>query len=131
MNPHPRHPSRHWPAAAVKLAIVAIVVWFIRRFAVDAFDDLSKHRFHVDFLWLAASGGFYLVGSLFCGLFWHCTLRALGQNVGLLVALRAFFIGHLGKYVPGKAMVIVLRASLIRGPGVESAWPWPAFSTRR
>ena len=43
-------------------------------------------------------------------------MRAMGQRVGLLAAIRAYFIGHLGKYVPGKALVVVLRAGLVRGP---------------
>jgi len=100
---------------------VVLVVWFIRGFVVNALEGLSKHRFHVDFRWLAASGGLYLLGSLFCGLFWHRILRTLGQETPLLKTLRAFYIGHLGKYVPGKAMVVVLRAGLIRGPGVEAS----------
>lgn len=35
--------------------------------------------------------------------------------------MRAYFIGHLGKYVPGKAMVVILRAGLVRGPQVDTA----------
>jgi hypothetical protein len=34
--------------------------------------------------------------------------------------LRAYYIGHLGKYVPGKAMVVVLRAGLIHGRGLPA-----------
>jgi glycosyltransferase 2 family protein len=112
---------RRWLLGAAKLAIVAVVLWFIRGRIVEWWGDLEGHKFHFDIGWLAAAGGFYLLGSLCCGLFWHRTLRALGQDVGLPTALRAFFIGHLGKYVPGKAMVVVLRASLIRGPGVEAS----------
>jgi uncharacterized membrane protein YbhN (UPF0104 family) len=54
-------------------------------------------------------------------LFWHQALRALGQRVRLADAVRAYYIGHLGKHVPGKAMVVVIRAGLIRGPGVDGA----------
>jgi len=106
---------------AVKLLIVVLVVWFIRRTLVEAWEELGKRHWQFDFWWLVASGGFYLLGSLLCGIFWHRTLLALGQNVSLLNAIRAFYIGHLGKYVPGKAMVVVLRAGLIRGPGVDTA----------
>ena len=45
------------------------------------------------------------------------TLRVLGQSVSLPLALRAYYIGQLGKYVPGKALVVILRAGLVRGPG--------------
>jgi len=39
-----------------------------------------------------------------------------GRNVE-----RAYLIGHLGKYVPGKAMVVVLRVGLITPYGARAA----------
>ena len=84
-------------------------------------QNSKRARRAVDFWWLAASGGLYLLGTLFSGIFWHRVLRALGQNVGFWTALRAYYIGHLGKYVPGKAMVVILRAGLIRGQGVDTS----------
>jgi hypothetical protein len=71
--------------------------------------------------WLVLSGLLYLLGMLFAGLFWHRVLLDLGQEPGLGETLRAYFIGHLGKYVPGKAMVIILRAGLLAGPRVDPA----------
>ena len=44
----------------------------------------------------------------------------LGQRPGVWDTLRAFYIGGLGKYVPGKAMVVVLRTGLVRGPRVDT-----------
>ena len=52
-------------------------------------------------------------------MFWHQSLRALGQELPLLHVIRAYYIGHLGKHVPGKAMVVVIRAGLVRRPGVD------------
>lgn len=123
MNDAPRiHASlRRWLTAAAKAAIVLLVLWFIRGRIVEWWGQLDQHRFHLHYGWLALSGGLYLAGTLLCALFWYHTLRALGQEVGLGQALRAFFVGHLGKYVPGKAMVVILRAGLIRGPGVEAS----------
>ena len=62
----------------------------------------------------------YLVGLTAAGIFWLRTLHALGQEARLFETLRAYFIGHLGKYVPGKAMVVVLRAGLIRSHRVDT-----------
>jgi glycosyltransferase 2 family protein len=115
-----RRSLRRWPILAVKLLIVALVVYFIRRTIVGAWKELENHSLHVDYAWLAAAGGFYLLGTLFCGVFWHRILRAMGQEVGFWRSLRAFYLGHLGKYVPGKAMVVILRAGMIRGPGVDA-----------
>lgn len=115
------HRRKRWLKAAIKLAVVAVVVWFIRGAIVDAWTELSKHEFQFDYPWLVVSGVLYLIGMAPCAVFWHRTLRTLGQQVGFGRTLRAYYIGHLGKYVPGKAMVVILRAGLIRGPGVDSS----------
>ena len=113
--------ARRWLVVATKLLIVVLVVWFIRRTLVNAWQQLDEHPWQFDFRWLAVSGGFYLLGTLLCGIFWHRSLLALGQSVSLARALRAYFIGHLGKYVPGKAMVVILRTGLVRGEGVDTS----------
>ena len=112
---------KRWLFAAIKLLIVVIVLWCVRRTLVDGREKLGEYRWRFDIWWLAAAGGLYLLGTLFSGIFWHRALRALGQDVRLPHALRAYYIGHLGKYVPGKAMVVVLRAGLVRGEGVDTA----------
>ena len=48
-------------------------------------------------------------------MFWYRLLRQLGQRPTALAAVRAYYIGHLGKYLPGKACALLLRATL-------SAW---------
>src|SRR5262249_43939437 len=40
-------------------------------------------------------------------------LHATPTPVGLARALRAYLVSHLGKYVPGKAMVVVVRAGMV------------------
>ncbi len=121
MPDNPRKHRQRWVLVAAKLTIVVVVVWFIRSTIVSGWTELEKKPPHINYAWLAAAGGLYLLGTLFDGVFWHSILRALGQNVSFWTALRAFYIGHLGKYVPGKAMVVILRAGLIRGPGVDAS----------
>jgi glycosyltransferase 2 family protein len=113
--------QRKWLVAAIKLSIVGLLVWFVRRTLGQAYEDLRVHPLHLNAAWLVAGGGLYLVAMLPSALFWQRVLRAMGQRVGLLPAIRAYYIGHLGKYVPGKALVVVLRAGLVRGPGVSGA----------
>ncbi len=43
-----------------------------------------------------------------------------GARRAALANLGAYYIGHLGKYVPFKVMVVVLRTGLICGPGVHA-----------
>ena len=70
--------------------------------------------------WKADSSGLlwasilYACGMLPAALFWRRCLGALGQETQLLESMSAYFVGNLGKYFPGKAMVLVLR---VRGLG--------------
>jgi uncharacterized membrane protein YbhN (UPF0104 family) len=110
---------------AAKLLVVALVIWFVRGTLVEAWRQLGEHRWSLAPWWLVASGALYLGGLLPAGVFWWRVLRVCGQDAKLGETLRAYYIGHLGKYVPGKAMVVVLRAGLIHGqrvnPGVAAA----------
>lgn len=46
-------------------------------------------------------------------------LQSLGQNPRLSTAIAAQCLGHIGKYVPGKAMVVVLRVGALARDGVR------------
>lgn len=76
-----------------------------------ASQDVSP--WSVNPFWLTVAGLLYLAGLAPNWLFWRQTLLALGAQPGWLASLRAYYIGHLGKYVPGKAMVVVLRTGLL------------------
>ena len=100
--------------------MVALLVWGIRGTLQTALRQLGDRNasWTIAPAWLPAAGGLYLLGLLPCGLFWRGTLRRLGQSAGAWQTLRAYYIGHLGKYVPGKAMVVVLRTAFVpRGAG--------------
>jgi len=109
-----------WLLAAIKLLIVALIVWFVRGTIAGALAQVSASRWSFAPGWLALSAILYLLALLPEGLFWHRALRALGQDARLGETLRAYFVGSLGKYVPGKAMVVVLRTGLIRSPRVDT-----------
>jgi glycosyltransferase 2 family protein len=121
MNQEPPGRPRRWLALAVEALIVAVLLWFVRRTIADAWQQLGTHQWRFHAWWLSAAGALYLLGMLPCGVFWHRTLLALGQPASLRQSLWAYYIGTLGKYVPGKAMVVVLRAGLVRGQGVDAS----------
>jgi hypothetical protein len=107
-----------WPLVKLLLGL-AIVVVIGRRFYLDLSDHPGLLRQSLRPGWLVLSGALYLLGLGFSALCWHRLMRGLGQRPPFLVALRAYFIGHMGKYLPGKAWAVFLRASLVRGPGVS------------
>jgi len=97
------------------VAIVGAVGW---RFARDLQrPELWERSFHPG--WLALSGLLYLLGMSFWTAFWYRLLRLTGQQPTLPAAVRAYYLGLLGKYLPGKAWALLLRATLARGRGVR------------
>jgi glycosyltransferase 2 family protein len=112
-------PSRKWLLLIAKLAIVGLLLWGVHRTLAEAYDKLRDKQLHLEPLWLVAAGGLYLLAMVPSVLFWHRVLRVLGQEAGFFKTLRAYYIGHLGKYVPGKALVVVLRAGMVRGERVN------------
>lgn len=67
--------------------------------------------------WLAAAGVAYLLSWLPSVWFWRTLMRAMGSRVSFRDAARAYYCGQLGKYIPGKAMVLVIRAALVKDRG--------------
>jgi glycosyltransferase 2 family protein len=68
---------------------------------------------------LAAAAGLYAVGLACWGGYWLLLMRRQGEPLTLGRAARAYFVSQLGKYVPGKAWAILLRATLVRPDGVR------------
>ncbi len=111
--------KRPWWLAA-KIAVIAIVVGFVWRTLLDAWSQLGQYPWEFQGQWIAVAAVSYVLALLPPSLFWYAALRSLGQRPSFWEALRAYYIGHLGKYVPGKAMVIVLRAGMIRSSRVDT-----------
>ncbi|MEM6473186.1 MAG: lysylphosphatidylglycerol synthase transmembrane domain-containing protein [Planctomycetota bacterium] len=71
--------------------------------------------------YLIAASVFYAAGLTAGGLHLRESLLTLGDRVSVSQAIIAQLIGHLGKYVPGKAMVVVLRSRELASAGVKLA----------
>jgi uncharacterized membrane protein YbhN (UPF0104 family) len=115
-----RERRKKWLLLTAKLLAAAIVIWAVHRTLYTAWQQAGQYDWQLEPLWLVVAGGLYLGGLSLAGLFWHHVLRTLGQDARWGESLRAYLIGHLGKYAPGKAMVIVLRAGLIRSERVNT-----------
>jgi hypothetical protein len=100
---------------AVKVAVAVLVVAAVGRHVARTWGDLSRHHatLHVEPGWIAVSVVLYLLGLSACGAYFGRVMDAGPTPVRRDAALRAYLISHLGKYVPGKAMVVVLRAALV------------------
>lgn len=106
-----------------KIVLLALVAWGIHSTLWRGWQKLENEHWNISQLrpaWLVAAGACYLLGQLGPGFFWWRVLCWLGQPARPLETLRAYYIGHIGKYAPGKALVIVLRAGLLRAGGTTA-----------
>jgi glycosyltransferase 2 family protein len=108
-----------WWLWAIKLMVVVAVCIFVSGTFRSAIGTLAERPWQIHPPWLVAAGLLYLAGVMPMAWFWWRVLAALGQRPGWWTTLHAYFLGHLGKYVPGKALVVVIRVGLLR-PWVRS-----------
>ncbi|HZT81404.1 MAG TPA: lysylphosphatidylglycerol synthase domain-containing protein, partial [Gemmataceae bacterium] len=107
-----------WPWLKA-LLIVALLAWIGREFARDLGKDPHLLERTLRPGWLALSGLLYLAGLAFSALYWDRLLRHLGQRPPATATLRAYYLGHLGKYAPGKAWSLLMRVGMARTAGVR------------
>jgi uncharacterized membrane protein YbhN (UPF0104 family) len=81
----------------------------LRRERDTALAQVPSWR-NLDLSALTTAGLLYAIGLIPGGMVLGEATKSLGHSVSLRGTLSAQIIGHLGKYVPGKAMVVVLRA---------------------
>lgn len=113
----------YWIKFAVRALILILVAWGVWRTALNARGEFAREGIawsEMRLGWLALAMLFYLIGMFPSCIFWWKTLQAMGQRPTFTETLRAFYIGHLGKYVPGKALVVVIRTGLIRSERVDT-----------
>ena len=120
MHPH-RLRWKKWLFAVVKLLVFGLLVWFLRDMLTKAVADLRKHPWQVQPAWLVLAGVCYFVGLMPVPIFWNRLMRSAGQDVGLFETIRAWWISQIFKYIPGKAMVLIVRTGMLRSPQVETA----------
>ena len=96
-----------------KLAIVAVVLYFAGDATRKAWTQISEEGLSISPGLAIASGLAYLMGQAPMAWFWRKTLIALGQPAPIVPATVAFYISQIGKYVPGKGMVVVIRTERI------------------
>ena len=92
------------------LVLLAVALYRGREDALSAAHDVGP---------AAAAGSLLavLAGLLCSALVWRTLLTALGAPLPLRAALHVFFVGQLGKYVPGSVFAVAAQMELGRAHG--------------
>ncbi len=120
-----------WAKALLALLIVVGVAWFfVRIVSSSELQEIDPTRTPWQLLCekiLAASpmmlvlaGGLYLLGLAFSAAFWMLLLGWAREPLPVGIAVRAYYLGHLGKYAPvGKGWAFLIRVGLAFQGGVR------------
>lgn len=113
---------RLWPV--LKWVLFALVIVFVGRRAWQLWREGDVGSVAIHWPCLVVAGALYLIGWLPSVLLWHRLIHNLGGSSNRWDVARAYFAGHLAKYIPGKASVLLIRVGLLadRGcsPGVSA-----------
>lgn len=121
MPPMRRGRSTWWPwlRGVLAVAIVLGVGWQFARLLTR--PELWDRPWRVHYGWLCVCLLSYAIGlGTWCG-FWLRLLDRVGLHPRASAAYRAYYLSQLGKYVPGKAWALVMRATAM--PGVRLGIP--------
>ena len=105
--------------SAVAVALIAAVGWQFTKLLRS--PDLAAHEFRIHWQYLVFAGLLYLGAHTLWGTFWVQLLRSQRGGFPWSVGIRVYFLSQFGKYVPGKAWVLLLRVGLLRGQGLSPA----------
>jgi hypothetical protein len=114
---------RQFVVRAIKLAIGLVVLVAVGRYAWATWAALRAEGTapRLDLAGFAWAVVLYLVGLVLDGIWFARVMDASPTPVPRWASVRAYLISHLAKYVPGKAMVVVVRAGLVVPYGARPA----------
>lgn len=101
-----------WVAAVVA---VAFLVWSVAK----QWDKIVHDFASLDALTVTLGIGFTIVALVANMLSWRAMMAASGYRVRLAAASSIFFVGQLGKYIPGGVWSIAAQAELGRAHGLQ------------
>lgn len=111
--------------AVVGAAVLLAVSWHVGKTLVDL-----NHRGGLPRLspaWVAAAIVAYSLGLGVYAIYYVRVMAASSTPIGRFAGSRAYVVSHLGKYVPGKALVVVMRVGMSVPAGARPATA--AFAT--
>ncbi|WP_339733706.1 lysylphosphatidylglycerol synthase transmembrane domain-containing protein [uncultured Gimesia sp.] len=105
----------------IKWGLLALVLYFVGRQGYQLYQEQSESLTEIQIkpMWLILAGCCNFVAWLPSVWFWQRLMITSGEQVGFWPTARAYYCGHLGKYIPGKVSVLLIRATLLKEFGVR------------
>ena len=111
--------TRPWLWRALRIGFVVLAVGLLVVALVDQWNNISSGWRELPVRALVLAGAAVLLGLFFSALAWRALLADLGQHVPVMGAVRVFFVGQLGKYLPGSVWPVVAQMELGKAHGLS------------
>lgn len=98
-----------------KLVIISFVLYSVFRQTRSSWDKLPN--FQYDPTALLVSGILYVLGLFIFGLYYSRVVRLVTPGICTRTCIKSYILSHPAKYVPGKAMVVVMRVGMLSRAG--------------
>ncbi|WP_417382074.1 lysylphosphatidylglycerol synthase transmembrane domain-containing protein [Gimesia sp.] len=104
-----------------KWGLLTLVLYFVWQQGSQLYEQQQEAISDIQIrpTWLILSGVCYFIAWLPSVWFWQKLMLASGEKVDFWPTARAYYCGHLGKYIPGKVTVLLIRATLLKEFGVR------------
>ena len=119
IEPHWRRHVIRYATLLIALVLIGAVAYMFTGLLNS--PALKDREFQLRWHYLIPAGCLYLICHTLWGTFWVQLLRGQGVRISWFAGVRIYFVSQFGKYVPGKAWVILLRVALLRGQGISPA----------
>lgn len=105
-------------ATFVGLVLVVACVVFVGRRLADEWDAAEASIRSADVGWLVLAVALAALAMTSIAVGWQRVLAVLGAPIGTAAAIAWYYVGEIGKYLPGTLWPVVGRAELARRGGV-------------
>ncbi|MBN1291345.1 MAG: flippase-like domain-containing protein [Candidatus Latescibacteria bacterium] len=112
--------NTHIKKLSLPLKIIAVltVIFFITKMVIKDWKAIQSFNWHINPLYLMVSFLGFCCGYAFLVWIWSVVLKALGYTVPYSEAWNIYFIGNLGRYIPGKLWTIAGIAYMAGKSGI-------------
>lgn len=114
-------PALAWGWKLTKWGLLALVLYYVGLQGYQLYQEQGEAltKIQIKPTWLILSGICYFIAWLPSAWFWQQLMIASGESPDFWPTARAYYCGHLGKYIPGKVSALLIRATLLKDFGVR------------
>ena len=103
------------------LVLGGAAVFFVVRRLIQDWPEVQPYVADADRMWLAVAGLSAVLGMTSIGWGWRHVMRTLGAEPRLVRTITWYYVGELGKYVPGGVWPVLGRGELARRGGIPKS----------